>query len=405
MVKAIGLNTFRFSIEWSRVEPKQGSWCQEALDHYRDVLLACRSQGLATIVTLHHFTSPMWFAAIGGFRKTHNAPLFARFATKIVESFAPLIDYICTMNEPNLTKMSMATVGGGPPRGLFRFMAQTLLPRLAPLACPGDDRTPPLTISQNGDVDTNDMMLRNGRMAAAMCQRFKCRPEDLGGPFPFVALGAEDEFMLGFAEAHKQAVLAIREADREGCIKVGLTISMGGFHALCGGETALAEIHAETEDFVLDYVRDSDCDFIGVQVYFETPVGPDGPQQKETGERTQMGYPFTPEGLEYAIRYAHQRSGCPVLITENGLATEDDSRRVEFIHRAVLSVRRCVRDGISVLGYCYSSLFDTYEWSYGYFPKVGLVAVNRNSTKLDRHIKPSAHVLGRLARSGGVSID
>merc|ERR1719265_344459 len=258
------------------------------------------------------------------------------------------------MNEPNLTKMSMATSGGGPPRGLFRFMAQTLLPRMAPLVCPGDDSTPPMTISRSGDVDTNDMMLRNGRMAAAMCKHFRCRPEDLGGPFPFVALGAEDEFMEGFAEAHRQAVTAIRAADREGRIKVGLTISMGGFHALCGGEAALAEIHAETEDMVLDYARETDCDFIGVQTYFETPVGPDGPKPAEVGEKTQMGYPFTPEGLEYAIRYAASRSGCPVLITENGLATEDDSRRVEFIHRAVLCVRRCVRDGISVLGYLYS---------------------------------------------------
>jgi beta-glucosidase len=317
------------------------------------------------------------------------------------ESGEQLIDYICTINEPNLTKMSLATAGGGPPKRLFRFMAQTLLPRLTPFACPGGDKTPPLVISDCGDVDTNDMMLRHGRMAAAMCQKFNCSPEALGGPFPFVALGAEDEFMAGFGEAHKQAVAAIRQVDRRGLIKLGLTISMGGFYPVPGGEAALADIHAESEDQVLSWA--ADCDFIGVQVYFATPVGPDGPQISAGGERTQMGYPFSPEGLEYAVRYVAQQTGLPVLITENGLATEDDTRRVEFIRRAVQHVRNCAGTGISVLGYCYSALFDAFEWSYGYYPKVGLVSVDRSTKKMERRVKPSAWVLGRLAATGGVA--
>lgn len=348
----------------------------------------------------------MWFAAKGGFRKRANAQIFARYCSRIIEALGytengdQLIDYICTINEPNLTKMSLATAGGGPPKRLFRFMAQTLLPRLAPLACPGDRDTPPLMISERGDVDTNDMMLRHGRMAAAMCQRFNCSPEALVGPFPFVALGAEDEFMAGFGEAHKQAVAAIRSVDRRGMIKVGVTISMGGFYPLPGGEAALANVHAESEDEVLSWC--ADCDFIGVQVYFATPVGPDGPQHSSAGERTQMGYPFSPEGLEYAVRYVAQRSDLPIIITENGLASEDDTRRIEFIKRAVQHVRNCTAAGISVLAYCYSSLFDGFEWSYGYFPKVGLVSVNRESRELERRVKPSAWLLGQLAATGGV---
>merc|ERR1712224_920927 len=142
-----------------------------------------------------------------------------------------------------------------------------------------------------------------------------------------------------------QAVVAIRGVDRRGLIKIGLTIAMGGFYSVPGGETVLAEIQADAEDQVLGW--GIDCDFIGVQVYFATPVGPDGPQHSTVGEKTQMGYPWSPEGVEYAVRYAALRSGLPIIVTENGLATEDDTRRVDFIQRTAQHIRNCVSAGIS----------------------------------------------------------
>jgi beta-glucosidase len=111
-----------------------------------------------------------------------------------------------------------------------------------------------------------------------------------------------------------------------------------------------------------------------------------------------MGYPFQPEALEPAIRRAAQVTGLPVIVTENGVATDDDERRVEFIERALRGVEACLRDGVDVRGYIYWSLFDNFEWVFGYRPTFGLVAVDRATQT--RSVKPSARRLGEIARSG-----
>ena len=107
-----------------------------------------------------------------------------------------------------------------------------------------------------------------------------------------------------------------------------------------------------------------------------------------------MGYPFQPEALEYAIRRAVDIARLPVVVTENGVGTDDDARRVEFIERALRGVDACLRDGLDVRGYIHWSLFDNFEWALGYRPTFGLVAVDRATQA--RIVKPSA---GRLGRS------
>jgi beta-glucosidase len=109
-----------------------------------------------------------------------------------------------------------------------------------------------------------------------------------------------------------------------------------------------------------------------------------------------MGYEFWPEALEACLRYARHRVSLPLYVTENGVSTEDDSRRIEFIRRALAGVLNCLADGIDVRGYIHWSLLDNFEWIMGYRPKFGLVAVDRATQK--RTIKPSARYLGEIAR-------
>ena len=113
-----------------------------------------------------------------------------------------------------------------------------------------------------------------------------------------------------------------------------------------------------------------------------------------------MGYVYQPEALEHAIRRAVELTGLPVIVTENGIGTDDDTRRVEFIERALRGVEACIRDGLDVRGYLYWSLFDNFEWAFGYRPTFGLVAVDRDTQA--RSAKPSAHRFGEIARSGRV---
>jgi beta-glucosidase len=138
-------------------------------------------------------------------------------------------------------------------------------------------------------------------------------------------------------------------------------------------------------------------DFIGVQTYTRSRVGSKGDLPPEQGvELTQMGYEFWPEALEQTIRYAAERAKVPVYVTENGIGTEDDTRRVEYIKRALAGVQKCLNDRIDVRGYVHWSLMDNFEWIFGYRPTFGIVAVNRDTQ--ERTVKPSARMLGDIAR-------
>ena len=142
-------------------------------------------------------------------------------------------------------------------------------------------------------------------------------------------------------------------------------------------------------------------DFVGVQTYTRTRVGPEGLLPDEEGvELTQMEYEFWPEALEATIRYAVAKTGLPVIVTENGVSTTDDTRRVEYIRRALQGVTNCLKDGLDVRGYTYWSAFDNYEWSLGYRPTFGLIAVDRETQ--ERTVKPSARWLGAIARTNSI---
>jgi len=172
---------------------------------------------------------------------------------------------------------------------------------------------------------------------------------------------------------------------------------MSAWEAAPGGEETLARLRRVSEDVFLAGVEG---DFFGVQNYSTLLVGPDGPVDPGPDvERTQMGYPYAPDALGHAIRRAADLTGLPVFVTENGIATDDDARRIAFVEGALEGVEACLRDGLDVRGYFYWSLFDNFEWLLGYRPTFGLVAVDR--TTQERTVKPSARRLGEIARRVG----
>ena len=111
----------------------------------------------------------------------------------------------------------------------------------------------------------------------------------------------------------------------------------------------------------------------------------------------QMGEEFYPEALGGTIRHAAAIAGIPILVTENGLASTDDTRRVEYFRRALRCVVDALEAGIDVRGYFAWSAFDNFEWVSGYRPKFGIIAVDRATQA--RTPKPSAYWLGEIARS------
>ena len=216
-----------------------------------------------------------------------------------------------------------------------------------------------------------------------------------GTPDPkiFVSARTTEGDALVF-RAHQAAKEAIKAINPE--IKVGITLSLHDLQALPGGEKYAEDAWNEEFRHYLPYVQGDD--FLGVQNYTRTQYGPQGQLPcPEGAELTQMDYEFYPEALEHVIRKVHEDFKGNLIVTENGIATSDDSRRVEFIRRALHGVEKCISDGIPVMGYCHWSLMDNFEWQKGYSMTFGLIAVDRNSMK--RIPKQSLYTLGKYTES------
>jgi beta-glucosidase len=352
LLARLGFNSYRFGIEWARVEPDDGEFSLAALEHYRRVLGACHENGLKPIVTLHHFTSPRWIAARGGWEAAETAERFGRFCERTAKALGDLIDVACTLNELN---------------------AVILLQHMKTL--PADEV----------------LMRAPWRREAA--RSMGVEPEKWSA-FPFCCTSKCRDVVL---EGHRRGADALRSGPNK--FPVGMTLALQEFQAVPGGEQNRDRAQAESEDYFLEAARGDD--FVGVQTYTRTRFGPEGAMRPDPNvEKTQMGYEFWPEALEATIRRSHQIARVPIIVTESGIAATDDSRRIAFVERALAGVARCIADGIPVRGYCYWSMLDNFEWVLGYGPKFGLIAVDRATQA--RTVKPSAEWLGKIARANAI---
>jgi beta-glucosidase len=353
MLASFGLNAYRFSVEWSRIEPVEGAFSQAELGHYRRMLEACHKYGITPVVTYVHVALPAWVAFDGGWDNPKTAERFARYCSVVTKSLGDLIVYAMTLNEPNLPL-------------LFRWLE---IPHVGTLSDMTRGQLPNIRKQTN-------------------------RPE-----LSTIFLGDPDKMLETLLVAHREGKQAIK-AERS-ALPVGFSL------AIEDDQAPLPEMHQEShvEDKRRQVYRPwfdaaKSDDYIGVQNYTRSFVGKANLQPPAGAEITESNYEFYPEGLEHTIRLTAKETGVPILVSENGVAIADDTRRVEFIRRAVAGVEDCRRDGVDVRGYIYWSLLDNFEWVSGYGPKFGIVAVDRATQK--RTPKPSAYFLGSLAKASKV---
>ncbi len=329
LLAELGFGAYRFSLEWSRIEPEEGEFSLNALDHYRRMIACCRDHELLPVVTYHHFTTPRWAVAQNDWEDTVTAERFARFCARAAAHLGDETGMVCTINEPNIVSLMGYYLGVFPP----------------------------------------------GRRDLAAYQR------------------ANDTVL----RAHRLAYDAIKAGP--GDAPVGLTLSMQDFQAEPGGEDAMHEARERMEDVFLEAARGDD--YLGAQMYTRLRFGPDGILSPEAGVRTTlMGYEFWPQALEATVRRAAEIARVPIYVTENGIGTDDDAQRIEYVTEALRGLRRCLDDGLDVRGYFCWSAMDNFEWALGYRPTFGLIAVDRETQ--ERTPKPSAHWLGEIARTNRV---
>ena len=374
-----GLNAYRFSIEWARIEPEKGHFDETEVEHYRKVIRCCKEHGITPIVTMLHFTSPKWLISEGGWEAESTIEYFKNYCTYIVEQLGAELEYVCTINEANMG-LQMAAIAK-------RYMKQ-MQARMAAAAAQSE-------AAADAAKKTEGTVQVGLNMESFMAQQKAAAAEAMeifGVPNPQVFVSQRtpegDILVMRAHEAARDAMKAICPH-----LKIGLTLSLHDIQAQSGGEENAAKEWDEEFEHYLPYIQNDD--FFGLQNYTRSQIGAEGILPTPEGaELTQMDYEFYPEALANVIRKVAGKIKGEILVTENGVATDDDTRRVEFIRRALQGVESCIADGIPVKGYLYWSLLDNFEWQKGFSMTFGLIAVDR--TTQTRQPKPSLKYLGSM---------
>lgn len=326
LLEDLHFNSFRFGIEWSRIEPKEGAWNAEAIKHYHRYIKSLEKRGIEPILNIWHWTMPTWFTNKGGFEKKANIVYFEEFVRKIIEEYGSRLHYIIVLNEPNVYTTYSYLTGEWPP--------QIKKPLLA----------------------------------------FKV--------------------YRNLVRAHRRAYAVIKQV--EPAVRVGIAMNMANNQSK-RGRNPLSPLVAHMANYgwnrwFLNRIK-KQTDFIGINFY-NTNYYQGFSMHNPTTPVNDLGWYMEPEGILPVLvqTYAHYKK--PIIITESGVADAKDRYRRWWIEQTLVAIQRALSQGVDVRGYLHWSLLDNFEWAFGWWPKFGLVTVDREDN-MRRTIRPSALWFGK----------
>lgn len=370
LAERMGHNALRLSLEWSRIEPSEGNWDNIALERYRSMLEDLRCRGLKPIVTLHHFTEPLWFADRHGFENEENIRYFVRYVTRAVEQLRALCDFWITINEPNVYVALGYVLGTYPPGKQNLIVAQHTLRNL-----------------MQAHVEAFYAIRRlQPEARIGYCQEYRlfdpARPISLPDR---VLAGLHQRF---FSDAPLQAVETTR---------FPFPFNMG----------VAPLIHAGGRDFhgLNYYTRDVMAfDLTLPSEMFIQRLKPSGSAYNDAGVAHDAEEIY-PAGLYRALKavYRQTRGNKPLYITENGFRDAEDSRRPQALLEHLAMLHRAISEGIPVRGYLHWSLLDNFEWLEGWGTHLGLVALNPLTQ--ERTPRGSFSLFGEICRANAITED
>ncbi len=343
LMKDIGLNSYRFSVEWSKIEPRPGEFDQSVLDHYEKEIDEMLANGIEPMVTLHHFTNPIWFEDKGAFLQDDSPVVFTRFAERVVRKLAPKVKFWCTVNEPAIYAV------------LSYFSAEF----------------PPART----DAKQAAVVYRNQLLAHASCYNVikKIRPDAQVGLVVHVAL---------FDPPHQWNLVDLLIARM-----LNNNMNNAHFKFLVDGSFDFS-IPGVVNEKYRGGQKDT-FDFVGLN-YYTNHFRIFRPFSKEQfleitkvpkEELTDMGWAVYPEGLYRSLKLIASYTSKPIYVTENGIADAADTKRAKYIEDHLLVINKAIVDGIDVRGYMYWSLMDNFEWAHGFKARFGLYHVDFDTCK------------------------
>jgi len=362
-------NALRLSLEWSRIEPTEGWWNSSAIDRYRQMLENLHRRHMKPLVTLHHFTDPLWFADRGGFENEHNIRYFIRYVTYVVQSLQDLCDFWLTVNEPNVYAFMGYVLGSYPPGEHNVSRALHVLRNL-----------------MQAHVEAF-YAIRRIQPAAEIgyCLDYRLfDPASSFSPLDTLVSAVQDAFFNW----------ATLQAAETGRFSFPLNMALAPIPRASGARDYHG-VNYYTRDIVrFDPTRPAE--FFGKRYVRPGAVHNDPGLEGNFGE-------IYPEGIYRVLKGVYQRTrgNRPLYITENGFSDAHDDRRPRAILEHLAMVHRAIREGIPVGGYFYWTLVDNFEWTEGWGARFGLIELDPYSQ--ERTPRPSASMFGEICRANAIT--
>lgn len=371
LMKEIGLKSYRFSVSWSRVIPREGVINKKGLQFYIDLVDELRKNDIEPLVTLFHWDTPMWVYEKGGWLSEAIIPLFTDYTKAVVEALSDRVTYWMPMNEPQCFIMNGYMQGAHAPFK-HRYLALSKLTKIC---------------------------LTAHYKSVEAIRKYAKTPPKVGIAMAAGAFIPKSERPEDIEEARRKTFYS----------GLGAMGNRWWSDPIFKGEpvTVYGVYRTRKKDMPKIQCK---MDFVGVNVYQPFSDGSWGNKPTENipeEKLTSMGWIIDGRVLYWTIRFFHERYGLPVLVTENGMADNDavtdgqvnDEKRIYFMKDYLKNVKRAVSEGIPVLGYQYWSLMDNFEWAEGYGPRFGLIHVDYDTQM--RTLKNSAYGYKKIIESNG----
>jgi beta-glucosidase len=365
LMAEMGHNTHRLSVEWSRIEPQEGIFDPSANARYREMLSGLRQRGIEPMVTLHHFSSPLWLALQGGWRNPDVIGHFRRFVRHTVEQLGDLVTLWCTINEPSVYAVLAYLFGEHAP----------------------------------------------GEKSLRLCLRVLRHMLQAHGTAYRVIHALDGSAQVGLVK-HIHIFDALDPADGASSRVTRLLDRIFNGSALQAVKDGRLQFPLSTGLTRYGPLVDS-VDFVGVNYYTRERVSlgregngrlsllqpTPGAEISDHGRNGTYGEIY-PEGMYRAIKQV-ARLGKPIYITENGLPDADDNQRPRFLLTHLAQVQRAIAEGIDVRGYYHWSFTDNFEWAEGWALRFGLVALDEQTQA--RTPRPSANLFADIIRANAIT--